>query len=97
MFKILDINYAKSDLKQVANKSTQLDSEEITQLLSLLKYFGDLFDGTLGDWATEPVGLELKPGYKTFNIRYYPVPRINKEIFFKDLKFLVEIVVITPV
>ena len=71
----------KEDLKQVANKTTQMNYEEITQLLSLFKDFEDLFDGTLGDWTTEPVDLELKPDYKPFNIRYYPVPRINKETF----------------
>ena len=56
-----------------------------------------MFGGALGDLATEPVDLDLNPGYKPFNSRYYPVPRINKETFLKDLKFLVEIVVITPV
>ena len=56
-----------------------------------------MFGGALGDLATEPVDLDLNPGYKQFNSRYYPVPIINKETFLKDLKFLVEIVVITPV
>ena len=66
-------------------------------LLSLLGDFEDLFDGTLGDWATEPVDLELNPDSKPFNSRYYPVPIINKEIFLKELKRLVEIVLLTPV
>ena len=48
MVKILDSNYAKADLKQVAYSATQLNSEEITQLLRLLEDFEDLFDGTLG-------------------------------------------------
>ena len=50
--------------------------------------FKDLFDGTLGDWATESVYLELNLDSKLFNSRYYLVPRINKEIFRKDLKRL---------
>ena len=49
LVKILDITYNKSYLNQVADNSTQMNSEEITQLLKLLKYFQDLFDGTLGD------------------------------------------------
>ena len=57
----------------------------------------DLFDGTLGDWATEPVDLELNPDPKPFNSRYYTVPRINKNFFEKELKRLVEIGVPTPV
>ena len=48
LFKILGINYKKSDLKQVVDKATQLNAEEITQLLRLLGYFKNLFDGTFG-------------------------------------------------
>ena len=73
----------KSYLNQVADNATQLNAEERTQLLSLLKYFEDLFGVTLGDWATEPVNLELKPGSKPFVGRYYPVPRINRGGFAK--------------
>ena len=65
-------------------------------LLSLIEDFEELFDGTLGDWSTKPVDIELKPDSKPFNSRYYPVPRINKEIFQKDLNCLVEIGVLTP-
>ena len=74
-----------ADLKQVTDNATQLKAEERIQLLSLLKYFEDLFDGTLGDWDTDPVNLELKPNSKPFNSKYYPVPRINKETFCKDI------------
>ena len=56
-----------------------------------------MFDGTLGDWYTEPVDLELNPDSKPFNSRYYPVHRINKETLRKELKSLVEIGVLTPV
>ena len=66
-------------------------------LLSLLEDFEEYFYGLLGDWATEPVDLELKPDSEPFNSRYYPVPRINKETFRRELKRLVEIGVLTPV
>ena len=91
MVKILYSNYAKADLKPVANNETQLNYEKRTLLLILLEESEDLFDGTLGDWATKPVDLEIKPDSKPFNSRYYPVPRINKEIFRKEIKRLVEI------
>ena len=87
----------KADHDQVANNSTHLNAEERTQLLMPLKDFKDLFYGTLGDWYTDPVNIELKIGYKPFNSKYYPVPRINKETFFKDLKRSVKIEVLTPV
>ena len=32
-----------------------------------------------------------------FNIRYYPVPRINKDTYQKELQCLVEIVVLTTI
>ena len=33
-----------------------------------------MFDGTLGDWDTDPVDLELNPVSKPFHNKYYPVP-----------------------
>ena len=55
LFKILDITYAKADLKHVAENATHINAEEITQILRILKDFEDLFDGTLGDWDSETV------------------------------------------
>ena len=83
LLKILDSNYEKAYLDQVDANTTHMDDENRTQLQRLLKYFGDLFDGNLGDWDTEPVDLESNPDYKLFNCKYYPVPRINKEAFNK--------------
>ena len=96
MVKILDSTYVKADLKNVPNNSTQINAEERTQLLSLLEDFEDFFGGTLGYWATDPVELDIKPGSKLFNSRYYLVPIINKDKFLKELKRLLEIVVLTP-
>ena len=83
MIKILDSTYVKADLKQVANNTSQMNAEERTVLLSLLKDFEELVYGNLGDWSTEPVNLEINPYSKPFNSRYYPVPRINKNVFSK--------------
>ena len=67
------------------------------KLLILLTKFDDLFGGTLLKWYTNPVNLEVKPGYKPFNDRCYPVPKIDKEAFGKELQRLVDIDVLTPV
>ena len=56
-----------------------------------------MFCGTLGDWATEPINLELNTGSNSLNSKYYPVPIMNKENFLKELKLLVGIGVLTPV
>ena len=44
-----------------------MNADKGTQLLRLLEYFKDLSDGTLGDWDTVPVNLELNPCSKQFN------------------------------
>ena len=97
LVEILYSAYSKSNLKQVANNATQMNSEKRTQLLRLLKYFEDLFDGDLGDWVTEPVNLEPKPYSKPFSCKYYPFPIINKDTFRKEIKRLVQIGVLDPV
>ena len=81
MIKIIGIPYTKAELEHVDDNVTQLNDEDRTQLLGLRKYFGGFFDGTLGDWGTDPVNLELKPDYKPFYCKYYPVPRIKKDTF----------------
>ena len=60
MVKIFNITYAKAELKKVADNATQMNAEERTLLLSLLDYLEDLFDGTLVEWATDPVDLDLE-------------------------------------
>ena len=90
MVKIIYITYVKADLNQVADNATHLNSKERTLLLSLIKDYEDLFDGTLGDWSTESVDFEINPDSKQFNSRYYLVPVINKVTFRNYL-------VITPV
>ena len=97
LVKILDSTYAKSDPEQVAANATQMKSEEISQRLSLLEYFKEIFGGTLWDWYTEPVDPELKTYYKPFNCKYYPVHRINRETFWREIQFLFKIGVLTLV
>ena len=85
LVKIFDSTYANAKLKQVDNNTTHLNSEERTQLLRLLEDYKYFFDGTLGDWVTYCVNLELKPGSKPFNSKNYLVPIVNKETFRKKL------------
>ena len=59
-------------------------------MLRLLEDFEDFFDGTMGDWDTELINLELKPDYKPFDCKFNPLPRINKETFGKEVKTLRE-------
>jgi len=87
--KILDAKYEKADLPAVVEENCKhLTSAERTQLLQLLQRFEQLFDGTLGDWKTSPVKLELRKGVRPFNGRAYPVPVIHKETLKKEVKRL---------
>ena len=91
MVKTLDSTYAKACLKQVSNNATKLNDEEKIMLPSLLEDFEGFLNGNLVECDTEPVDLEINPYSRPFTSRYYPLPKINKETFLKDLKRLVEI------
>ena len=87
--KITDIKYAKTYLKQVIVNATHTNDDERTQPLGLLNEFDDLFGGTLGEWDTKPVDIDLNIYSKHFNCKNYLVHRINNETFHKDLQCLV--------
>ena len=64
--KILDAKYEKDDLpREVEENCSHLSTSQKRDLLKLLQEFETLFDGTLGDWDTEPIHLRLKPGATT--------------------------------
>ena len=84
--KILDANYEKANLEEVVASATSLNREQKRKLLKTLKKFETLFDGTLGRWKTDPVKIQLKEGAKAVNSRWYPVPKINKATFKKELE-----------
>ena len=87
----------EADLEHVAANANQLNDEDITEVLRLLEYFEELFVGTIGHFDTEIVDLEIHPDSKSFNCKYYPVLRINKETFCKELQCLVKIGLLTTV
>eukprot|EP00804_Cyclotella_cryptica_P022617 CCRYP_009509-RA/>CCRYP_009509-RA protein AED:0.21 eAED:0.21 QI:0/-1/0/1/-1/1/1/0/112 len=85
--KIIDANYKKADLQSIVSTNcTHLSLQDQNSLLELLTEFEELFDGTLGDWNTEPMSLELKEGAKSYRGRAYQVPKSRKETTIKDLK-----------
>ncbi len=58
---IIDTKYEKADHQSVGStKCTHLSLQDQNKLLELLTEFEELFDGTLGDWNTEPVSFERK-------------------------------------
>ena len=59
--------------------------------MKLLQDFKELFHGTLGDWQTVPVSLQLKPGAKPYHGKPFPIPRVHKGTLKKEVERLVEI------
>ena len=90
--KILDAKYEKADLNAVvADNCKHLSVPDQEKLLKLLTKFEDLFDGTLGDWDTEPVSLKLKEGAKPYHGRPFPTPKAHKETLKKEVQRLCEL------
>ena len=89
---ILDTNYEKSDLPElIKRKCTNLSQLEQAKLLEVLTEFEDLFDGTLGDWDTEPVSFQLKKGAKPYHGREFPIPKVHKATILNEIKRLIEV------
>ena len=90
--RILDAKYEKADLPSIVEKDcAHLTSAQQQKLLQLLQEFEELFDGTLGDWKTSPVHLELKEGIKPYHGKAYPVPHIHKDVLKKEVDRLEKI------
>ena len=79
--KILDAQYEKADLKAVVTECCgHLTNSKQEKLLKLLTEFEDLFDGTVGDWDTEPVYLKPKEGARPYHDRPYPTPKSTNQL-----------------
>ena len=86
------LNTTKPDLQSVVDTNCpHLSLPDQNKLLDLLTKYELLFDGTLGDWNTEPVSFDLKDGAKPHHGRAYPVPYAHKETLKKELNRLCEL------
>jgi hypothetical protein len=90
--RILDAKYEKADIRQtVLDNCKHLTLRQQQALIHLLESFEELFDGTLGDWDTEPVHFELKKDAKPYHGKAFPVPRIHLETLKKEIARLCKI------
>ena len=60
-------------------------------MLKLLTEFEILFDGTLCDWKTKPVGFKLKPDAKPYHGRPFPIPCVHLEVLKCEVDRLVKL------
>ena len=78
----------------IQNNCAHLNPVEQMQPLELLIEFEDLFDGTLGDWKTDPVSFELKEDSKPYQGRAYPISQKHNATVKTEVKRLCEIEVL---
>jgi len=89
---LLDEKYEKAKFPEIIkNNCSYLSSNKQVKLLEVLTEFEDLFDGTLGDWKTEPISFELKEGSKPYHCRDFPIPQVHTDILLKEIKRLIEL------
>ena len=89
---ILDAKYEKADLQSIVSTNcTHLSLQDQNKLLELLIEVEEIFDGTLGDWNTEPVSFESKEGTKPYHSRPFPVLRVHKDTIVKELNRLCDL------
>ena len=90
VLEILDANYQKANLAEIVNDySTHLSNPERHKLLKLLTEFEVLFNGTLGDFKTNPISFELKENAKAFHGRPFPIPHVYLETLPREVERLV--------
>jgi Retroviral aspartyl protease len=93
---ILDAKYEKANIDATINTFKHLNGNQQQQLKALLYKFEHLFDGTLGDWTTEPVSFKLKEGAKPFQLSPFPVPKIHEDTLKKEIQRLCNLGVLKP-
>ena len=95
---IVDNKYCPADLRTIAKNCKILSSKEQEKLYQLLNNFKNLFDGTLGNWKTDPIDLELKEkDTKPFHSRPYPVPHSQEQKLKEEVQRLVDFGVLRKV
>ena len=78
---ILDAKYEPANLEEVAKANPELNKKQQDLLLTLLRKYSSLFDGTIGKWKGKPYDIELKPGVSPYHARSYPIPKAYENTF----------------
>ena len=73
--------------KQVIRENCDhLSSSEKVKLLKLLQKYEESFDGSLGDFQTDPVRLDLNLGAKPYHGKAFPFPHTQKSVFKREVE-----------
>ena len=78
--RMLDASYEKADLHYIVKEEcNHLTAEQQELLYNLLRNYESLFDGTLGDFKTTLVSLEVKANEQVTHSKAFPLPKIHEE------------------
>jgi hypothetical protein len=89
--RILDANYKAAGLKQIIKCISTIDNTEKNNLLGLLRKYEHLFDGTLGNFETSEVKLNLKEDAKPYHAKAFPVPKNHHNTLKHEIERLVKL------
>ena len=89
--KILDATYSKANLSQLVHDLNYLNKSKQEKLLSFLRKYEDMFDGTLGNYNGSDYKIELNDGVRPYHAKPFPIPRIHEETLKKEVNRLVKI------
>ena len=95
--RILDAKYEKANLNATVSNYEHLEANEKSTLLTLLRKYETLFDGTLGKWTGDPYHIELKPNVTPYHARAFPIPRIHEQTLRNEVQRLCELGVLTRI
>ena len=86
------MKYEKVNLPEVVKDTCgHLSPIEQNKLLLLLTKYEELFNGTLGNFDTDPVKFNLQLGTKPYHGKTYLVPQSQKAVFKKEVERLRQI------
>jgi hypothetical protein len=63
-------DYRTAEIQEIINQQVHLLPSEHTKLLNTLLEFSPLFQGTQGNYKSDPIELELLPGSKHFLVNH---------------------------
>ena len=94
MKKILDANYKKANLKEIVNNLKYLSSDKRSFILTLLRKYEEMFDGTLGNYMDSKYKMQLLQRAKPYHAKPFPIPKMHKETFKTEVNRLMNIAVL---
>jgi hypothetical protein len=88
---IVESKYCPADLNKIVAGCSLLSTDQQEKLHKLPNKFAHLFDGTLGNWKTDTVDLELKDrNEKPHHAKPYPVPHFQEQQLKDEVQRLVD-------